>query len=208
MSCIVVRTFQSKFTLFCFPSVALPWTSSRKIEGSYVVKVFFRDLEMEVFPHDLIATGCPEAVLALRTILMSWYFLRIGQAEGKRTFSWVQQEGLVNEANVTELHGGHKWKRTTSNGDRSFEISFRFFGCVGPIHFCEFVLDKRSLGPPRSCVATVRATNEHINGSFWTSSGTFTLCTIRSLKVRTALRFEIPFPCLLVECGGDIGIRH
>ena len=42
------------------------------------------------------------------------------QAEGKRTFSWVQQEGHVNEATVTKLHERYKWKRTTINGDRSF----------------------------------------------------------------------------------------
>ena len=51
------------------------------------------------------------------------------QAEGKRTFSWVQQEGHVNEATVTDLHERYKWKRTTINGDKSLEISFPFFGC-------------------------------------------------------------------------------
>ena len=60
------------------------------------------------------------------------------QAEDNRTCSWVQQEEHVNEATVTELHKRYKWKRTTINGDKSFGMSFPFFGCIGAVHLPDF----------------------------------------------------------------------
>ena len=70
-------------------------------------------------------------------------------AEGKKIFSWLQAEGSVNEAIATELHERFKWKRTTLDPTRSFELYFPHFGAIGAVHledFAQMYLETDPLG--------------------------------------------------------------
>ena len=55
-------------------------------------------------------------------------------AEGKRFFKWLLQEGSLNESIATELYERSKWKRTTINDERSFEVLYPFFAVCGALH--------------------------------------------------------------------------
>ena len=65
-------------------------------------------------------------------------------AEGSRFFAWLHQEGALNSSIVVELYERAKWKRTTLDGTRSFEIPYPFLAMSGAVHlediafmFCE-----------------------------------------------------------------------
>ncbi|CAE7501059.1 unnamed protein product, partial [Symbiodinium sp. CCMP2456] len=55
-------------------------------------------------------------------------------AEGSRFFAWLHQEGALNSSIVVELYERAKWKRTTLDGTRSFEIPYPFLAMSGAVH--------------------------------------------------------------------------
>ena len=99
-------------------------------------------------------------------------------AEGKRFFKWLLQEGSLNESIATELYERSKWKRTTINDDRSFEVLYPFFAVCGALHvpdIASLFLEGDPLGirgrvsffysrPAFNTAGEIRAANQRLAG--------------------------------------------